>query len=299
MRPSNKPVETGFRVRLMSPLGNYPAHSVVGESSALVVTPEVCFSIVRVKERDCSFSEVDNLTPAEIPLLGSILLSGDKGDSYIYPYPTDSVLLLESDSTQGINEGSISESRLSLIDHLSQGQPGSTPAHNVHMPPALGGASYQLVPSRHLDKERLIMLRRLETADPVLLRGIACLLKAHMAFKHRELAEAACIFLWISLDAAHSVILGRLRAGGAVNPTSQDAARYFENVSGYQTEWENFFEDDYMNRIRVIHPDNRFGVEARPQLLADDFLELNDILIPLFQFLAMEPTAATSPTERP
>jgi hypothetical protein len=45
-------------------------------------------------------------------------------------------------------------------------------------------------------------------------------------------------------------------------------------------------EDDYENRIRAIHPDNRFGAEARPQFLADDFLELNEMLVPFYRFLA-------------
>jgi hypothetical protein len=49
-----------------------------------------------------------------------------------------------------------------------------------------------------------------------------------------------------------------------------------------------FFEDDYENRIRAIHPNNRFGAEAIPEFLADDFLELNEVLIPLFHYIASE-----------
>jgi hypothetical protein len=70
-----------------------------------------------------------------------------------------------------------------------------------------------------------------------------------------------------------------------VNPTSQDAAAYFDKVTGDENVWERFFEDDYENRIRAIHPDNRFGAEARPQFLAGDFLDLNDMLIPYFRVL--------------
>jgi hypothetical protein len=87
------------------------------------------------------------------------------------------------------------------------------------------------------------------------------------------------------LPIAHSLVLRILRASGIANPTSADAARYFENLSGVGSHWEKFFEDDYENRIRAIHPDNRFGAESIPQFLADDFLELNDELIPLFRYL--------------
>ena len=77
-----------------------------------------------------------------------------------------------------------------------------------------------------------------------------------------------------------------MRDAGNPNPTSSDAADYFDEIAGWETPWDKFFEDDYENRIRVIHPDNRFGAEARPQLLADDFLELNEMLVPYYRFLA-------------
>jgi hypothetical protein len=109
-----------------------------------------------------------------------------------------------------------------------------------------------------------------------------------MAFQHGEFAEAACIYLWIALDAAHSLVLKRLRDEGVVNPTSKDAAKYFEKISGFETEWEKFFEDDYEKRIRAIHPDNRFCAEAIPEFSADDFLELNDVLISLFDYIVFE-----------
>jgi hypothetical protein len=118
-----------------------------------------------------------------------------------------------------------------------------------------------------------------------------------MVFQHGELSEAACIYLWIALDAAHSVVLQKLRETGVVNPTASDAARYFEKLSGYQTEWDRFFEDDYENRIRAIHPDNRFGAEAIPQFLTDDFYQLNELLIPFFHFFVSElPNIAQSST---
>jgi hypothetical protein len=118
-----------------------------------------------------------------------------------------------------------------------------------------------------------------------MLRGLASLLKAQMAWKHGEFTDAALLFLWIALDAAHSLTLQKLRNSGVNNPTSQDASAHFNSIAGYETPWERFFEEDYANRIRAIHPDNRFGAEARPQLLADDYLELNDVLIPYFTYL--------------
>lgn len=128
-------------------------------------------------------------------------------------------------------------------------------------------------------------LALLETADPVMLRGIGSLIKAQMAWRHGEFADAACIYLWIALDAAHSLTLQKLRESGIQNPTSKDASDHFDEIAGFETPWEKFFEEDYENRIRALHPDNRFGAEARPQFLADDFYELNHLLVPYFAYL--------------
>jgi hypothetical protein len=89
------------------------------------------------------------------------------------------------------------------------------------------------------------------------------------------------------MDAAFSLTLQKLRETGVANPTSADAANCVDNVFGYETPWEKFFEFDYYNRISVIHPDNRFGTEVRPSLLADDFEDLNEELIPLFQHIVL------------
>ena len=286
MKQSPVPVGKGLRVRSMSPLGSYPADSFIAESAALIVAPEICFSAVRVKSEDWGFSEVDNLHSTEIPLLGSIVLSGEAGAHYIYPYPTHNVLTLDLPTVESLNDSTISECKALLLDNLKKSLE-SWPADIAHRPPALGGTPYTLIQSQRADEELLAVLRRLEAANPVVLRGVDCLVKAHMAWNHAEFGEAACIFLWIALDAAFSLTLQKLREEGVTNPTSKDAAKYVEQISGYNLEWEKFFEDDYENRIRSIHPDNRFGAEARPHFDADDFAELNDMLIPMFEYIVL------------
>ncbi len=280
MKLSSSPTEKGFRVRLMSPLGRYPADSFHSESAALIVSPEICFSIVRMRRNTWGFAEREILTELEIPLFGSILLAGEDGEPHLYPYPTGHWVFLEIDSFE---DRHILECRASLLERL-QKKMGEYPTDFFHKPPSLGGVQYEFAPSR-ADDDRRLVLRHLQTVtNPIILRGVGCLLKARMAFQYHEFGEAACIFLWIALDAAHSLVLQKLRECGIANPTSEDAASYFEKISGYGADWEKFFEDDYENRIRAIHPDNRFGAEAIPAFEADDFYELNEMLIPLFYF---------------
>lgn len=279
MRRSSVPVPLGFHVCLMSPLGSYPENSIVLEDVAYITGPDVCFSIIRIKEEDWGFSEVDMLSPLEIPLLGSILLAGPG-----YPYPMYGVTL-ETKDAPPITSECISQCRTHLLEMLREHISDFKPTDLIHRPPALGGIKYDLAGYEDCIEPIRECLIHFEAAGPVLLRGVASLIKAHMAWKHFEFWDAACIHLWIALDAAFSMTLQRLRDSGISNPTSADASAYFDEITGDENVWEKFFEDDYENRIRVIHPDNRFGAEARPQLLADDFLELNDLLIPYFRFL--------------
>jgi len=271
----------------MSPLGRYPAEGFLTPAASLIVNPDICFSIVRIPKEDWSFSEVEILNKLEIPLFGSILLAGEAGTPYLCPYPSGLSLTLETETLEEIQGKQIEECRSHLLERIEL-HLKDFPATGFHRPSCLGGAAYNLVPNSGSHGDRLKVLYKLETANPVLLRGVCCMLKGRMAFQHPEFGEAACIYLWIAMDAAHSLVLERLRKSGMVNPSSKDAAKYFEKLAGYETEWEKFFEDDYENRIRAIHPANRFGPEAIPQFLADDFLELYDSLIPLFEFFVTE-----------
>jgi hypothetical protein len=288
MRKSYKPVATGFLVRLMSPLGRYPTESFVSESSALIISSDISFSVARIEKEDWSFSEVDCLNALELPLYGSVLLSGKAGTQYLYPYPTPVSETLETDSLEKIDDQNITECKSFLIQKCSALKKEGYGTSYFHKPPILGGSNYEFVANAADEDDQHKILAKLDKSNALILRAVNCLLKARMAFLHSELGEAACIYLWIALDAAHSLVLQKLRDSGVKNPTSADAARYFEKLSGHGTDWEQFFEDDYMNRIRAIHPDNRFGAEAIPQFLADDFLELNDLLIPFFHFFVTE-----------
>src|ERR1700722_364434 len=286
MNPPPEPAEKGFRIRVMSPLGSYPADSFIAPSAALVVDPEICFCVVGITKKESGFSEVDGLNPSEIPLLGCITLAGQNDTSAIRPYPSYQTMLLKSEIDQDLNDGFILEYKARLLHNVKH-EYVSWPAGLVHKLPVFGGLAYAFTPSRHLDPQRLDILRRLESANPVLLRGVSTLIKAGLIWNHGEFREAACIYLWIALDAAFSLTLGKLREAGFANPTSQDAANYVARIYGYEASWEKFFERDYYNRISVIHPDNRYGAEARPTLCTDDFYDLNDKLIPLFQHIVL------------
>ncbi|HET6144498.1 MAG TPA: hypothetical protein VFE02_13400 [Candidatus Acidoferrales bacterium] len=258
LRISRQPVKQGFIVRLLSPLGKYPSRGFYTEANALTISEDVCFSVVRIPKEDWSFSEVDVLSAWEIPLYGSVLLCGDAGTPYLYPYPSCYSVSLETDTLELIDQPHLEECKKFLLESVQNLHSSCFPAASFHKPPCFGGMKYDLVNwSGNSNSDRLMILSQLEASSPLALRSVNCLLKARLAWQHAELNEAACLYLWIALDGAHSLILQRLRESGFTNPTSADAARYFDQVSGWKTEWEKFFEDDYENRIRAFHPSNR------------------------------------------
>lgn len=279
MNISYKPVSLGFRVRLMSPLGSYPCDSILADDAALIVRNDVSFSIVRIVEEDWGFSEVDSLSPLDIPLLGALLLSGAG-----YPYPFGGVEV-EAEKREPLAPNCIEECKQLLLQNMEDQAKHAPASAIIHRPPIQGGRDYDTYDFGDLREKVIDCAKVLQSADAVLLRGVGALLKAQMAWTHGEFADAACIYLWIALDAAHSLTLRKLRELGLQNPTSKDASAHLNSVIGFETPWEKFFEEDYENRIRSIHPDNRFGAEVRPQILADDFYELRHLLVPYFGYL--------------
>lgn len=225
-------------MRLMSPIGVYPHQNFTSPSCCLAVADEFCFSIVRLQDewKHGSFSEIDSLLPIEIPLLSAFLLATDEDDRYFELYPTHQTIYLRSRPEQAISEEVMAEAREWFRAYLGRGKLESELADVAHRPPLIGGSKYELVESSKRDAARLAILQLLEKADPVTLRGLSSLIKANMAWNHRELNEAACISLWISLDAIHSLILQRLKAQGNRDPKSKDASDYIAAVYGIEIE---------------------------------------------------------------
>jgi hypothetical protein len=119
MKLSGMPIQRGFSVRLMSPLGQYPADSLHSDSASLIVTPELCFSVVRVMKKHWSYSEVDSLDPIDIPLFGALLLAGHPGDQHLYPYPTFRAVALETEGYEPMDASHIVQCREFLLSQLS------------------------------------------------------------------------------------------------------------------------------------------------------------------------------------
>jgi hypothetical protein len=126
---------------------------------------------------------------------------------------------------------------------------------------------------------------KFDLTDAVLVRGMAVLLKASMLLGHFQFRDASLTAVHVARDAAHSLVLARLRKQGVPSPSSIDAGRWIEESLQYQPTGDKFLEDWYEDRVRDIHPDNRFGAEAVPFFFMDDIYDLTHILKEIFYLL--------------
>lgn len=278
-------MDVTFIARLLSPLGSYPEQTFSTESEALCVSPDLCFSIVRERGEQ-HFSEIDHVSPQEVPLFAAMFLCGDKEQGFLLPYPTQYFVTVPASVGQSLKDDNlVSEAGALLRYEITQcGFEELSADSMLHKPRCLGGQSYCLIPIKDQDENRKTVMRFFESAEPVYIRGAASLLKANVAWHYSDFREAACIHLWIALDAAFSIVRKRLQAAGNGNPTAEDAEAFVDQVYGAESTGQKFFERDYYNRIETIHPENRYSSVARPMLLTDDFLHLNDDLIDLYYF---------------
>ncbi len=117
-------------------------------------------------EEERGFSEVDSLSPLDIPLPGSLLLSRAG-----YPYPV-SGLVLETATQEFLNSDCIAECRQHLLAHIEEEKTHAGPAAEVHTPTASGGHLYETHDFGEVNENVLDCMTRLESADAVILRGV-------------------------------------------------------------------------------------------------------------------------------
>jgi len=87
------------------------------------------------------------------------------------------------------------------------------------------------------------------------------------------------------MEASLRIIQRKLREAGVENPTAKHAGAFVDRAFENRFESDGYFEDFYDDRIKTVHPESRFGVYPAAPLDADDFYDLHDMLVPLYDFL--------------
>jgi hypothetical protein len=278
------PIFEGVSIRLLSPLGDYPAGEFRNPEASIVVRPDLIAmvtSFVRVETPEDYYSETEFLSPFEIRLLAAVLLSWDtdSGMFGLYPVRTDlqrpyTGLDL---SSPGVLDGLIEEFRAFLVK--------SPPFAEIHRPPCAGGRSYHFNEYSELRCERQPeIFAAIDVNDHLAVRGLGALIKANMLGCFPEFLENACMSLWIAMDASMHMIQRELKESGMDNPTAKDAGRFLDDAFNWEDS-NGYFADYYDGRIKTVHPESRFGAYPAAPLYADDFYDLNASLLLVYDFL--------------
>lgn len=273
----------------MSFLGSYPDPDLRISTDLLLRSGHTLFLCTKNRkiERfgrvdvDQPAFELDNWTLQEVRFLAAMYLGhGESSGVRLYPLPIFRDIEVRSVDAV-VEDGTLLKPLLTSAasdDYLMGGNHGLMPS---------SFEQYQIFDWDDQRREQAAtFFEAADIDDPVLIRGLHALLKSEMLFNHFQFRDASLASSHIALDAAYSMILQRLKASGAANPTSHDAQAYMDDLYGVPHTGLKFFEDYYSDRVRNFHTDSRFGPEPIPFFSIDDIWHLNFALKGLFYRLA-------------
>lgn len=274
-------------VRVMSPLGVYPADTIVNSDSAFFANDDICFTVAPFSRDKIDiehyYSEVEWATINEIRLFSSILLCVDRdiGYSRIYPFYTSHPIKITNNETIENNFEVISKQLIELINAppkiISGSVHSATNAYRtskgISLPPVCGGPNYDLRKEGYQYHLQTELFNSFNASDYLMIRGVSTLLRSGMLTAHYHFLEEAINTTFISLEASFRMVLRKLKTIGISNPSSKDAADYIANVF-YSHAANKYFEEYYESRIMSFHPESRFGVFPHAPLMADDCYDL-------------------------
>jgi hypothetical protein len=278
-------LDSRIRLRILSPLGRYPRHSLRVAGGRLLYEDDLVVAAVEVLPEEAHglderhYSELEILCLEEIRFLASMSLSVHPTAGMVYPYPIPSHLDLHIhlDDEEALLQAARTHALSLSADKLS--------SRGTTLPHAAGGPAYEWQESGFDTGRFADLLRLVSLNDHLLMRGLGALLRADVAWQRAELQEAGPIMLYVALEASFQLVLCTLRGRGIVNPTAVQAGAYVDQAFNPEIDTGGFFVDYYQDRIKALHPSSRFGVFAFAPLQSDDFFFLRDALVQLYGFL--------------
>lgn len=267
----------------MSPVGTYWRSSFTTDIASFVVRDDLIFTACHF-DKDAHegdfYTEYDDLMPEELRLFGALLVSTGLDRGFMAQYPDPCSLRLEEKRSLG-DENVLADLEARL--RLALSKEGKQPPSSTPLPPC--SYSYFHLPNPAVVQHEIFAA--IDPFDALLIRGLGTLLKAGMLHMHLAFQEEAHYALWVSLDASHSIILDRLRAGGMSNPNSVDAQDFIHDAFAEERSGLKYFEEFYEDRILTMHPKNRFGIFGSAPLGHDDFYWLHNGLRDVYRFLIL------------
>jgi hypothetical protein len=270
----------GTIVRAMNPIGTYWRESVLTDGAAYVVKPDLIFTAVHFKVSEADYySEFEEPLPEEIALLAALELSVGWDRGRLTQYPAyNSVRDERKTDLRAAPE--LDRLELLLRDALRTDKP--TP----NTPPDPPGR-YQYFHWPNPTTIQTEILSNIDPSDDLLIRRLGTWLKAGMLSLHPMFSEEANYPLCISLDASLNLVLEHLESEGTKNQSTKDAQEFIHRAFGEESSGLRYFEDYYEDRIRTMHPKNRFGVTPVAPIKHCDFYCLHMELREVYRYFLL------------
>lgn len=267
-----------FVVRYLDKSGQYPEVEWCTTESNYSFDPgrNVLCSVVRLQDEDRTYnsSEVAWAYPSEIKLWAALALSIPADQGWITFVPSSRPLILDEsliddalafESIRGIGSALLTDE---CIRSVFRDESDICKTYNFH--------------SGNVDpKELNRILNGIDLKDQVLIRGLSCFLKAQYLGKNRLTLEEATLMLFISLEAAFSII----RRENVFESYEQVFNHFLNDPNTDGESIVHFFRECRKLRNIISHPDSREGAYGIPPLMADDFCDIYNILSELYRFL--------------
>jgi hypothetical protein len=276
----------GVLVRLLSPLGDYPIGTVNHNEAAMVIRPDLSAMITsfkKIEEPEDYYSEIDYLSPFETRSLASILLSLRGDLNYLGLYPAPYAMEIRDIGVDLSDVDTVKK----LMDEFAEFVKRVPFFNNeIHKPPLIGGKPYSYDDGSRLEHERQPeIFRSIDVCDHLLIRGLGALIRAIMLEHFTEFFENSAMSLYVAMEASMEIVKEMLHADGNEKPTAKEAGRFLDRIFGCEYEAEGYFEAEWEDRIKIIHPASDFGVFPGAPIGVDDVYFLRRVLIHLYDFL--------------
>ena len=245
--------------------GSYPRTHFRSGDAIFVGTPDLIYTVVPSEEpNEFGYSEIAWADVGEIRLWGALAFAIPEGRGFYHFRPlTRSTLCFRT-----LQDG--------LVQRIAEkiAATGPTQSYELHRVPR--------------QAEVLSLYESLQRSDSVMLRGVACYLKAHLLWRgadHGLFMEEMAINLHISLEAGLSVLRRRLSADASRNVSFDAVHDFLAGAFSYGEALVEFWRDRRDDRNVLLHPDSNDGPHTFAPMCADDVLELFDPMLSLYRFI--------------
>lgn len=286
----NQRVKRGTLVRALAPVGIYWRESFTSPSAIYSPDEKLVYIATHFDEslhEGDYYTEFDDPTLEEVRLLAALSLpiGWDGGVVSLYPFYPELRIPSFLDLADPKVDGEL-RTRLAGMEPERQGFWHADPPP----PPLHGGQPYDFRNSATPSELQKQIFSNIDLDDHLLLRGLSAWLKAGMLRHHRPFAVEALFSMYVSLDASFSLVCRELRKRGVPNPSAVDAGRFLDEAEGREPEGMPYFGEFYSDRIRLMHPENRFGVTPYPPAMNGDLAHLNLALREVYRLLLLGAT---------